>query len=207
MRSLRPAVCLLVLALWAAAATAYGASNPGDAAIAGRVAFRASDFPSSWSATPPGKDTGCFTGPAKKLAATGFAASQRFASGDGGTVASEFIVVYRDVASARRGFDTVTAPAPFACYRAKLTGLMAASGFTLDSFARAPLAFAALGGVVRTYRAIAVIGKGGQSDRLYLDYIAVVRGRVLVSAGFVRQSRAPEVRIEHAVLAKVAARM
>ena len=198
----------LSVVMTAQAAPNRSSSNAGDVSIAKRVAFRVTDFPAGWSQVPDGsKDTGCFSGPLKRNSPTAFVRAKRFSSGENGTDAYQTVIVYGSSAGARRALSAVTSPSVFACYKAKLPGVLSTVGLKVESFAGGPLSFDQLGDVVRAFRYKVSVSKSGQKDALFLDYVFVRRGRVLVSSGFTQASSEPDVYTEHATLAKVTARI
>jgi hypothetical protein len=208
----RTVVLVLVLVLGtftvgAQASSRNSSSESSDAAIAKRVVLRVTDFPAGWSRTPDGaKDTGCFSGALKRHSPTAFVEGPRVSTGENGTDASQSVVVYGTRAGARRALTAVTASSVFACYRAKIPAILKPAGLKMESFTGGQLSFDRLGDVLKAYRYKVALSKSGDKAALFLDYVFVLRGRVLVSTGFVGAFTEPDVFVEHSVLAKVVAR-
>jgi hypothetical protein len=208
----RPLALTLLLGLGcvatAQAAPTLAASNSTDVALAKRIGYRVTDFPAGWSQVPSSsKSTGCFEGPLRKNSPTAFVDGARYSTGENGIDAYQTVVVYGSPAGAKRALASVSANTSFACYRGKLPAILAPAKLKLESYTGGPMSFDPLGDTLRAFRYKAAVSLGKEKDALYLDYIFVVRGRVLISFGFTQGSVEPGVYTEHAILQKVIARV
>jgi hypothetical protein len=184
------------------------AAGGTDLAIAKRAQLRLSDLPIGWSQSA-GTSTrsGCFDGPVQANSPTAYVQSGKFQNSTNVVNASSSVAVFANAAAARRALVGLSNRSVFTCYAKALAKVLPSGGATLSSFDGGPLVFGRVGDRVRAFRYGAAIKKGTASGTITFDYVFVVRGRVLISGGFVDEAAPLATADERGVFAKVIARV
>jgi hypothetical protein len=201
------ALASAAIATAGAVASPVSTSDQRDVALAQRVAFRVTDFPTGWYGEPaPSEDSGCFTGPIRASRSTATRMSKAFSAGPRGATSVGLVAVFPTPAIARRAIVAASVPAAFACYGKAVRASAAPAGVKVTGFTGKRVSFDRVGDEVRAY-AYAIVARRGQSTGTsYFDLIFVRRGRVVVAANFLQQSSRPSTFIESDALTRAIAR-
>jgi hypothetical protein len=186
------------------------AINAHDQAWAKRINLTLRDLPAGFRQGPATADSSndsgltCagFSPDLSRFTITGEASSRQFASASGAVIFSS-AEIFRTAGDQRGDWALTARPAALACLRTMLQGALGTTARVSTTVQSAPH----LGDRSIFFRATVALAANGVKAKVWLDVLAVARGRGDATLGMISVRTPPSAALERSLLAKLASRL